>query len=208
MDEDDQGRWLMVTISTAGAPAALRVTVWRKLKELGALYLQQSACLLPAKASTLRAVAQLAARVIRDGGTARVLTISFPEREQEQEIIRELQKARSGEYTEVLKRFPAFFAELETETARGRTTFEEVEESEADLARFRTWLRKIAARDYFPAPLGTQARSELRRAEEAMARFAEAAILAEAPAPVEQAHNADHGGRNKDPAPVLRAVGP
>lgn len=208
MDEDDQSRWLMVTISTAGAPAALRVTVWRKLKELGALYLQQSACLLPARATTLRAVAQLAARVVRDGGTARVLTISFPEQEQEKEVIRELQEARSGEYTEVLERFPAFFAELETETARGRTTFEEVEESEADLARFRTWLRKIAARDYFQAPLGMQARNELRRAEEAMSGFAEAAMLAEAPAPIEQTSRVGPGGKNTAPGPLLRSVGP
>jgi hypothetical protein len=46
-----------------------------------------------------------------------------------------------------LDRLPAFFAELETETARGRVTLAEVEENEADLARFRNWTAKIAARD-------------------------------------------------------------
>ena len=42
----------MVSVSTAGAAASLRVQVWRKLRSLGALYLQQSVCLLPATAVT------------------------------------------------------------------------------------------------------------------------------------------------------------
>lgn len=176
MDGREGGSWLLVTVSTAGAPDALRVTVWRKLKELGALYLQQSVTLLPRRAGTQHAVAQLVARIRRDGGTARVLTIDLTDEAQEQDVIAELQEARTGEYAEILERFPPFFEELEMETARGRTTFEEVEESEVDLARFRTWLRKIAARDYFQAPLGQTAREELRRAEEAMARFAELAM--------------------------------
>ncbi|MBU6512717.1 MAG: hypothetical protein KGR99_10455 [Betaproteobacteria bacterium] len=178
MGESESGGWLLVTVSTAGAPASLRVIVWRKLKELGALYLQQSVALLPRRATTQNAVAQLVARIDQDGGTARVLIISLADEAQEQDVIAELQEARTGEYAEILERFPSFFAELEQETARGRTTFEEVEESEVDLARFRTWLRKTAARDYFQAPLGQKAREELRRAEEAMARFAELAMNA------------------------------
>ena len=38
--------WLVVSVSTAGAAASLRLRVWRKLRSLGALYLQQSVCLL------------------------------------------------------------------------------------------------------------------------------------------------------------------
>lgn len=182
-----------MTVSTAGAPAALRVTVWRKLKELGALYLQQSVTLLPLRPETENAVAQLVARIQRDGGTARVLTIDLADEAQEQDVIAELQAARNGEYGEILDRFPSFFDELEMETARGRTTFEEVEESEVDLARFRTWLRKTAARDYFKAPLGQKACDELRRAEEAMARFAELAMQADNSTLDENADDSDAG---------------
>lgn len=183
MADDERGRWLLVTVSTAGAPAALRVTVWRRLKELGALYLQQSVALLPRRPATDSAVAQLVDRVHRDGGTARMLVIDLADADQEQQIVRELQQARSAEYSEMLQRLPSFFAELDMETARGRVTFEEVEECEVDLARFRAWLRKTAARDYFPAPLGQQVRAELRRAEDALARFAELAMRAHEDAP-------------------------
>lgn len=171
-----RSRWLLVAVSTAGASASLRVTVWRKLKELGALYLHQSVCVLPARASTRRAISTLTDRVTQGGGSIRALNIQITDPTQEASLRQELQAARDDEYNEVLQRFPSFFQELETETARGRTTFEELEESEADLARFRAWLRKIEARDYFNAPLGDQARTQLDRADQAIAAFADLAI--------------------------------
>lgn len=187
--------WLLISVSTAGAPAALRVTVWRRLKELGALYLQQSVCMLPQRPGTTAAADQLAGRVREGGGTIRVLPIAVTSAEEQTELVEELSRARNTEYAEVLERFQSFFDELDHETARGRTSFEEVEESEADLARFRTWLRKIAARDYFQAELGPKARAELRRAEEALARFTELAMNTEAPndtAPGQGTAEAEH----------------
>jgi hypothetical protein len=64
-NETNTGTWLVVSVSTAGGAASLRVQVWRKLRSLGALYLQQSVCLLPATAAVARDVRRLAARVRR-----------------------------------------------------------------------------------------------------------------------------------------------
>ncbi|MFH7341154.1 Chromate resistance protein ChrB [Streptomyces sp. KHY 26] len=73
----------------------------------------------------------------------------------------------------------AFRASVTTETAKGRTTFAEVEESEADRARFETCVAEIKARDYFAAPIGTEVRAELDPARQAMKRFEAAALAAE-----------------------------
>jgi hypothetical protein len=54
-----------------------------------------------------------------------------------------------------------------------------VEESEADLERFRTWLAKIAARDYFSAPGGQAARAAVDEAAADLEDFEEAALHAE-----------------------------
>jgi hypothetical protein len=173
------------------------VTVWRKLKALGALYLQQSVCLLPERPSTRREIGRLTEHVHRDGGVVRVLLIECAGQAQSAQLRDEFRAARDDEYGEVLQRFPTFFAELEMETARGRATFEEVEESEVDLARFRSWLAKIAARDYFGAPRGDSARAELARAEAAMAAFAETAMAAD-----------DQQSEGNLPARRLRAIEP
>src|SRR6266487_5374476 len=143
--------FLLVSVSTAGGPPSLRVQVWRKLRSLGALYLQQSVCLLPAWDRPTREVRRLLARVHAAGGTGRVLTITVPAEQERAALVAEFNAARDAEYGEVLERTPALLDEIATETARGRATYVEVEESEADLDRFRAWLAKIAARDYFGA---------------------------------------------------------
>ncbi|MFC8501753.1 Chromate resistance protein ChrB [Pedococcus sp. NPDC057267] len=171
--------WLLVALSTAGAPPSTRVTAWRKLRSLGSLYLQQSVCMLPTGEATRAAVDALATRVRAEGGTARVVEVTVTDTAEHDALVAELQEARDAEYEEVLARLPAFFAELETETARGRTTYEELEESEADLDRFRAWVAKIETRDYFTAPRGQAARAELGRAEAALAQFATATMDAE-----------------------------
>lgn len=162
--------------STAGAPTSTRVAVWRKLKSLGAVYLQQSTALLPATPDTKRAVAALAERVTGDGGTAQVVPIQITEPEQERRLIAQHIADRDAEYLEVLERLPGFFEELDRETRRGRVTYEELEESEADLARYTSWLAKITARDYFDSAVGKRARSELERAEAALLAFADQAM--------------------------------
>jgi uncharacterized protein YdbL (DUF1318 family) len=173
--------WLLVTVSTAGGTGSLRVLVWRKLRSLGALYLQSSVCLLPARPELAREVRQLAERVVRDGGGARVLTVAVTEPAEQQRLVAELNDARDQEYREVLERVPAFLDELATERTKGRATYAEVEESEADLDRFRAWLGKIEARDYFGAPAGAAARDAVAGCVRELDAFEAEALAAEAP---------------------------
>jgi hypothetical protein len=172
---------LVISASTAGAAGTLRVQVWRKLRALGALYLQQSVCLLPAREDVVRQVRRLADRIHHEGGTARVLRMRFTNARDERSVVDEFNAARDAEYAEVLERIPALRQELAMERARGRATYAEVEESEADLQRFRSWLAKIAARDYFAAPGGEAARAAVEQAAGDLDAFELAALHAEAP---------------------------
>jgi hypothetical protein len=162
--------WLLFSSSTAGGGASLRVAVWRKLRSLGALYLQQSVCVIPARPEVVRETRRLADRIRAQGGSARLITIRFDDPREESEAIAALSAARDDEYAEVLDRIPAFREELRMERARGRATYEEVEESEADLERFRAWLAKIDARDYF----GAGRRADAHAAVDECARALEA----------------------------------
>jgi hypothetical protein len=151
----EQERFLLVSASTAGAPAAARVRVWRKLRSLGALYLQQSVCLLPAREPVRRQVQRLLASVRADGGTARSLTVTVDDAAEYAGLVAEFNAERDAEYAEV-------------------------EESEADLDRFEKWLAKIAARDYFAAPGGPAATQAVDQCRAALAAFEDAAIAAQA----------------------------
>jgi hypothetical protein len=177
---DGHGKeWLVISVSTAGAAGTLRVQVWRKLRSLGALYLQQSVCVLPAGDDVVRQVRRLTDRIHHQGGAARVLRMRFTDPADEQSLIEEFNTTRDAEYAEILERIPALREELAHERARGRATYAEVEESEADLERFRSWLAKIAARDYFAAPGGQAGRMAIEEAAADLAAFEQLALQAE-----------------------------
>jgi hypothetical protein len=172
--------WLLITVSTpSGAPSTLRVYAWRKLRSLGAHYLQQSVCLLPAPARTVRATNRLISRLRTDGGQGEVLRIRLADQAQESALIETFQRERSDEYREVVERTKQFHEELAYERGRGRLTYTELEESDADLTRHQKWLTAIKARDYFAAPGGEQAAAAVAACEQALAEFEAKALAAE-----------------------------
>jgi C4-dicarboxylate-specific signal transduction histidine kinase len=178
----DGVRWLLVSVTT-GADASLRVHVWRQLRKLGAVYLHNSVCLLPQAGTVPQTVQRLAARVNSSGGRARVLHATFTDPAELAAIIDEQRADRDIEYDEVLERTPAFLDEIAKETARGRATYAEVEESEADLERFEKWLASIAARDYFDAAGRQAARDAVQACRDAFTAFEAAALAADTDTP-------------------------
>jgi hypothetical protein len=172
--------WLLITVSTPrGATSTLRVYAWRNLRSLGAHYLQQSVCLLPATPKTTRVAARVVARLRAEGGDGEMLRIHLTDSLQEAAVIDAIQRERTDEYGEVVERTRQFHEELQLERRRGRTTYTELEESDADLARHQKWLAAIRARDYFDAPGGQEAAAAVASCEEALARFESEALSAE-----------------------------
>jgi hypothetical protein len=198
MSDEARVRWLLISVTT-GSDASLRVYVWRQLRKLGAVYLQNSVCLLPGLGQVPHTVQRLAARVNTSGGKARILHTELIDPAEEAAVVAEQRTDRDVEYGEVLERIPAFLDEIAKETARGRATYSEVEESEADLERFERWMASIAARDYFSAAGGRAARDAIEQCRAAFSAFESAALAA------------DTGIENIDPTsgrPRLRLTAP
>ena len=187
--------WLLITVSTPpGASSTLRVYTWRNLRSLGAHYLQQSVCLLPATPKTTRAVTRLVTRLRTEGGRGEMLRIHLTDAKQEAMVVDTIQRERTDEYRELVESTRQFHEELQHERRRGRTTYTELEESDADLARYTRWLAAVRARDYFDAPGGDEATAAVASCEAALARFESEALSAELDEP------------STDAGPSLRAV--
>lgn len=165
------GSWLLMVASTAGAPSTLRVYVWRKLRALGGLYLQQQVCLLPDLDPVRDKVDRVVERVLSDGGQAQVLHIALTDRAEEAALVERFNAERRDEYGELLERIPSLARELASERDRGRVTFTEADESRADLERFQRWLARIRDRDYFDADGGERAAAAVSEAEAALLAF-------------------------------------
>jgi hypothetical protein len=172
--------WLLITVSTPpGGSSTLRVYAWRNLRRLGAHYLQQSVCLLPATPKTTRAAARVVTRLRAEGGHGEMLRTHLIDPKQEAAVIDAIQRERTDEYRELVESTRQFHEELQLERRRGRATYTELEESDVDLARYQKWLAAIRARDYFDAPGGQEAAAAVASCEEALALFESEALSAE-----------------------------
>ena len=69
----DPDVWLILIYKVPTEPSRLRVSVWRRLKGLGAIYLQSSAAALPAGASAERALRKLQHEIIQMARSAVLL---------------------------------------------------------------------------------------------------------------------------------------
>src|SRR5262245_21325843 len=165
-------QWLLITISTPGSGSStLRVYAWRNLRSAGAHYLQQSVCLLPATPRTTRTATKVVTRLRAEGGVGEMLRIRLEDPRQEAKVVDAMQLERTDEYHELVESTQSFHEEIAHERRRGRATYTELEESDADLARHQKWLAAIRARDYFGAPGGDEAIAAVASCEAALARF-------------------------------------
>jgi DNA-binding transcriptional regulator PaaX len=169
-DDGDERGWLLLVYRVPSEPTRLRSAVWRRLKSLGAIYLQNSAAALPASVSAERALRRLRSEILDMSGTAVLLSCGVLAGEQE--IRAAFQAARNDEYEEIVDKCHDFVAGLTKEYVANHFTYAELEENEVDLVKLRNWLAKVRERDAFGAQGRGAAEAELSRCEEELERYA------------------------------------
>jgi len=99
----DKARWLILIYNLPREPSRHRVAVWRKLKSLGALYLQDGAAALPEDAVTREQLEWLQLRVREAGGRA-TLWEALPNTVAEnKDLVEAFRAAREEDYREVIE---------------------------------------------------------------------------------------------------------
>jgi hypothetical protein len=166
-----ESKWLLFIYQVPASPSTHRSYVWRKLKASGALYLQNSICLLPASAALKTALDELRAEILSRGGEAQLLPIEILDGEENGSIVARFEAQMDDEYGEFLEQCGEFHAELAKERAKRHLTFGELEENDVDLNKLKSWLPKLYARDFFAVGLRAKAASELQDCERDFALF-------------------------------------
>ncbi|WP_066516363.1 Chromate resistance protein ChrB [Curtobacterium ammoniigenes] len=170
--------WLVLVYRIPSEPTRLRSTAWRRLKSLGAVYLQNSVAALPKDAASERALRKLRHDIIGMSGTAVLLDSAVLVGEET--VMSVYQAARTDEFEELVDRCEDFLADVQKEWAAAHFTYAELEENEADYTKLVTWAEKIRDRDRFSAPGGEAASAALERCHAALEEYA-ARVYAEEP---------------------------
>lgn len=166
---EDQG-WLLLVYRVPSEPTRLRAAVWRRLKSLGAIYLQNSAAALPASVAAERALRKLRREILDMSGTAVLLSCSVLAGAQDVQAA--FQAARDDEYAEIVDKCQDFLGQVQKEYVANHFTYAELEENEVDLVKLRNWFARIRERDVFGASGREAAEQGLIACEQALEEYA------------------------------------
>lgn len=137
--------WVLLTYKLPPEPSASRVSVWRKLKRLGALLLHDAVWVLPATARNREHFQWLAAEIGELGGDALLWQAGALQIAQENRLIQQFLAQVEPAYQEIL-------------AALGQPN--------PDLAALARRYQQILAHDHCGSPLAAQVRAALLVARE------------------------------------------
>ena len=133
-------RWLLLLYKVPPEPTANRVSVWRKLKWLGAILLHDAVWVLPPSPRTIEELRWLAAEIRERGGEAMLWEASLGLDGTDDELVRQFLAQVDGVYADVLGA---------------------VDQPGADLATLSKRYQQARRQDYFHSPLGERVRAAL-----------------------------------------------
>lgn len=170
----------------------MRVAVWRELRRIGALPLQQAVVALPEEGRMSDRLDPIAERVRSQGGVVYRFPLEGISREDEGRLRAEWDALRSQEYEEIVEECETKFErEIEFEVFRENFTAAEAEEIEADLEKIKVWFERVCARDVFVVPGRERAEHAIAKCERLLDDFVQRVYDAET----------EHGPSLEPPSP-------
>jgi DNA-binding transcriptional regulator PaaX len=175
MDQADL-EWLVLAYSLPAEPSRLRVSIWRRLRRLGAIYLNEGFWVLPNTPPMTQEVARVVKEIEGFKGMASVFVSRDFDESQRERLRSRLLEARNEEYSELRGQYGRFLAHVDHARKTKRFTFAEVEELEEELAKLERWLSEIRARDAFGSTQFAEATQALAEGRAVLQKFTEEAF--------------------------------
>ena len=155
----------MLTYKVPPEPASKRIALWRRLKGMGAVYLQNGVCLLPKTNDHVRQLKILDNDITEMKGQSVILETLALDRAQGEKVIARFKADRDDAYEEFIDKCDDFEREIAKEIDANHFTYAELEENDVDLKKLQGWLAKINKLDFYGAARATEAKERLKGCE-------------------------------------------
>jgi hypothetical protein len=129
-------RWVFLAYRLPREPSTPRISVWRKLRRLGAAQLLDGLVALPSDPRTNEQFEWLADEIVEAGGEASLWLAEAADRAIERELVEQIRSRAADEYRAVMAEIEDLGDEVSPRT----------------LGRLRRELQRIGHRDFFPPP--------------------------------------------------------
>lgn len=172
MGQIEKSSWLMLTYKVPPEPSKVRVAIWRRIRSLGAVYLQNSICVLPTSSEHQRRFRMVQSDIERGGGEAMIFETLALDPKQEERVVAYFKHDREQDYEEFLDKCADYKKEVEKEVKADHYTFAELKENDEDLKKLKNWLERIKTLDFYRAPARETAEQQLIECEALLESYA------------------------------------
>src|ERR1700712_5644467 len=165
--------WLLLTYKVPAEPAKKRIALWRRLKGMGAVYLQNGVCLLPKTDDHVRQLKMIENDIAEMAGNSVILETVALNQGQEAKVLARFKEDRDEQYREFIDKCEDFKREVAKEVTADHFTYAELEENDVDLKKLQNWLAKIKRLDFYQANLAVEAQGLLNECEAVLEAYAQ-----------------------------------
>jgi hypothetical protein len=149
MAPNDPLKWLLLIHQIPPTPNALRVKIWRRLQQVGAVAIKQSVYAMPLSDQSREDLSWILKEIIEGGGDGSISEAQFLEGLSDEKVISLFQGARKSDYEKIIQEA----RQLMTEWSSGQTDSQEpVVRSPAHLTKLRRRLDEVRGIDFYQAP--------------------------------------------------------
>ena len=169
----EKRKWIVLNYNLPTEPSRHRVAVWRGLKKLGAVNIQQSMWVLGYNQENYLALQKISQDIESNNGEALLMESVFFDEKHEERVSSLFNDIRDEEYKEFIDECEKYLEELKKEISIEKFTFAELEEEEEEFQKLVSWYEKIETRDIFHALEGNRAKEKREQIQKAFEEYSE-----------------------------------
>lgn len=145
----NRNKWLVLIHQLPPKPDALRVKIWRRLQQIGAVAIKQSVYVMPFSEQSREDLSWTLKEIIDGGGDGSISEVRFVEGLTDDQIISLFQNARKSDYEKIIQEANHLLAEWSSGKADPK---DPATKATAQVEKLQRQFDNIAAIDFFKAP--------------------------------------------------------
>lgn len=142
-------KWLLLIHQLPPKPNALRVRIWRRLQQVGAVAIKPSVYVMPSSDHSLEDLNWTLREIVDGGGDGSISEVRFVEGLTDDQVVSLFQNARKTDYEKIIREANLLLADW---AARNINPQDPAAKAGAQVIRLQRRLDEVAAMDFFQAP--------------------------------------------------------
>lgn len=145
----EQNDWIALVYKLPAIPSRFRVKVWRQLKKVGAIYLQQSVAVLPNSEHFCGIMEEIKTEILTYGGEATLMSFSFCDKKDAVTAYNSFNNGLSKEYDVIGEIENRIYSEIESTRKANHLTLEFLRQKLNDLQKLRSSYNSVMLKDCY-----------------------------------------------------------